>query len=394
MDLIVKLKGMRIHHGLISTCVIAVGLITMPALLCQQDDRESTRSRAMALEQSGQNAEAEQAWSAITKTDPQNAEALAHLGLLEARQEHYETAIGYYRKASAVNPELPGLQMNMGLALFKAAQFPDAIRSFTAELKKRPGDPRLTILLGMAHYGMKDYLVAIPYLQRAAEQDPQSVALRITLAQSCMRSKQYQCALNVCKQILALKSDSADAAMIAGEALDQMGDKAGAVRALRASLEANSRQPDLHFGLGYLLWTENKWPEAANEFQLEIENNPGHLKARIYLSDSWVQQGEFEKALPELEKLVAANGSEPIVHRDLGIIYAHSGRNEDAIREIRMAEQSDPEDLESRARLARLYQLIGKREEVNAELEAARRLPLRSHASLEETIDSIESPAP
>jgi hypothetical protein len=59
-----------------------------------------------------------------------------------------------------------------------------------------------------------------------------------------------------------------------------------------------------------------------------------------------------------------------------------------------MAEQSDPEDLESRTRLARLYQLIGKREEVNAELETARRLPLRSHASLEETIDSIESPAP
>jgi tetratricopeptide (TPR) repeat protein len=348
----------------------------------------------MALEQSGRNDEAEQAWTAITKMDPQNAEALAHLGLLEARQGHYETAIGYYRKASAIDQELPGLQMNLGLALFKAAQFPDAIRSFSSELKKRPDDPRLTILLGMAHYGMKDYLVAIPYLQRAAEQDPQSVALRITLARSCLWSKQYQCALNMCKQILALKSDSGDAAILAAEALDQMGDKAGAVQALRTSLEASPKQPDLHFGLGYLLWTENKWPEAANEFQLELQTNPEHLTARIYLADSWVQQNEFEKALPELEKLVPGSELEPLLHRDLGIIYAHSGRNEDAIRELRMAEQSDPEDLESRTRLARLYQLIGKREEVNAELVMPRRLPLRSHASLEETIDSIESPAP
>ena len=389
-----KLKGMRIHHGLISACAIVVGLIAMPALLSQKEDRESTRSRAMALEQSGQNAEAEQVWTAITKTDPQNVEALAHLGLLDARQEHYETAIGYYRKASAIDPELPGLQINLGLALFKAAQFPDAIKSFSSELKKRPGDPRLTILLGMAHYGMKDYLVAIPYLQRAAELDPQSVALRITLAHSCLWSKQYQCALNVCKQILALKSDSADAAMLAAEALDQIGDKAGAVQALRTSLVASPKQPDLHFGLGYLLWTENKWPAAANEFQLEIENNPEHLKARLYLADSWVQQHEFQKALPELEKLVAANESEPIVHRDLGIIYAHSGRNEDAIRELRIAEQYDPEDLESRTRLAKLYQLVAKREEVNAEPVTAWRLPLRSHASLEETIDSVESPAP
>ena len=81
-------------------------------------------------------------------------------------------AIDYYRRALAINPDLPGLQMNLGLALFKAAQFPDAIKSFASEIRKHPGDQRLTILLGMAHYGMKDYLVAIPYLKRATEQRP------------------------------------------------------------------------------------------------------------------------------------------------------------------------------------------------------------------------------
>ncbi len=82
----------------------------------------------MTLEQEGRNAEAEQAWLAIVDGDPQNAEALAHLGLLEARQEHYEKAIDYDQRAMAINPDLPGLQMNLGLTLFKAAQFPDAIR--------------------------------------------------------------------------------------------------------------------------------------------------------------------------------------------------------------------------------------------------------------------------
>ena len=55
---------------------------------------------------------------------------------------------------------------------------------------------------------------------------------------------------------------------------------------------------------------------------MELENNPEHLKARIYLADTQVQQSEFAEALPELEKLVADNQSEPLVHRDLGIIYA------------------------------------------------------------------------
>ena len=98
---------------------------------------------------------------------------------LKFAQEHYESAIDYYRQAIAINPNLPGLQMNLGLALFKVAQFPEAIKSFSSEIRKHPGDLRLTILLGMAHYGMKDYLVAIPYLKRATERDPQNVPLRI-----------------------------------------------------------------------------------------------------------------------------------------------------------------------------------------------------------------------
>ena len=56
-------------------------------------------------------------------------------------------------------------------------------------------------------------------------------------------SKQYQCVLNVCKGVLALKSDSAEADMLPGEALEQMGDSAGAAKALRAGIVANPAQP-------------------------------------------------------------------------------------------------------------------------------------------------------
>ena len=373
---------------------VAIALTLLPVLTAQEQDRAQIRSNAMALEQQGQNAEAEQIWSDIAKANPGDAEALAHLGLLEARQERFESAIEDYRKAIAIKPNLPGLQMNLGLALFKVAQFPEAIKSFSSEIRKHPGDPRLTILLGMAHYGMKDYLVAIPYLKRATEGDLQSVPLRLALAHSCMRGKQYQCVLKVHKEMVALKLASAEADMLAGEALDQLGDSAGAIKELRAAVAADPNQPNVHFGLGYLLWTGHNWGEAAKEFQLELQNDPGHPKASIYLADSWVEQSESAKALPELEKLVASNKSEPTVHLDLGIIYGQSGRTDDAIRELRIAEQIDPEDLRFHIQIAKLYESIGKREEANSELERARRLPLRGRAPLEELIDALESPTP
>ena len=376
------------------TCLVAVALMATSFLMAQEQDRAQIRLKAMALEQKGQNSEAEEIWGTIAKADARDAEALAHLGLLEARQEHYETAIDYYRRAVAINSDLPGLQMNLGLALFKVAQFPDAIKCFSSEIKRHPGGLRLTILLGMAHFGMKDYLVAIPYLQRATERDPRNLTLYTALVQSCLGSKQYQCVVKVQQQLLALKEEFAQVDILAGEALDQMQQSAAALKQFRAAVLANPKEPNVHFGLGYLLWTQGTWEEAANEFDLELQNDPQNVNARIYLADSWVQLNEFAKALPGLENLNARDKSYPLVHRDLGIIYANASRFEDAIRELWMALDSDPGDAELHLQAAKMYRSLGRTDQANAEADRARRLPPPRHPSLQEMIDSIENPAP
>jgi tetratricopeptide (TPR) repeat protein len=319
------------------------------------------RQNALTLEQQGKNAEAEQAWQSIAGSDSQNAEAFGHLGLIQARQERYDDAIANYRKALALNPALPGLQMNLGLALFKTKDFKDSIKPFTTELNKHPGDQRLTILLGMAHYGMGDYLVAIPYLRKAAEGDPQSLTLRLALAHSCLWSKQNQCVLDVYKQILALNAESSEADMLAGEALDEKGDTSGAAEHFRAAARSNPKEPNVHFGLGYLLWAQNHYPEAAIEFQAELDNDPQHLQARAYLGDSYVHLNDFAKAQQELEKAVTTDPSFALVHLDLGIVYGEQGINEKAIVELQKAIELDPKDVGPHWRLARLYQSMGQK---------------------------------
>lgn len=372
---------------------MAAVLVASPFLNAQEQDRAQIRLNAISLERQGRNAEAEELWSAIAKSDEHNAEAYAHLGLLEQRQEHLETAIDNYRRAASIDSNLPGLQMNLGLALFKAAQFPDAIKSFTAEIKKHPGDLRLTILLGMAHFGMKDYLLAIPYLMRATERDPQNFALRTTLAQSCLWSKQYTCVVKVQQQLLSLNEESAQVDILAAEALDQMQRSDAAMKALQAASLANPMEPHLHFALGYLLWAQNKWEDAAREFDLELQADAHNQLADIYRVNSWVQRNDTAKALPQLEALNTREQSNPMVHVDLAIIYANSGRTEDAGREIGMAIALDPGNADLHLQAAKLYQSIGRSVQANAETEMARKLPPPSHPSLQELMESVETPA-
>lgn len=372
----------------------ALWVVTFGASVLSAQD--GSIQHALTLEQQGQNTEAEQAWQSIARSNPHNAEAFAHLGLVEARQGRYSNAIANYRRALAINPALPGLQMNLGLALFKNKDFKESIKPFTAELKKHPDDERLTILLGMAHYGMGDYFVAIPYLRKAAEKDPQSLPLRLALAHSCLWSKQNQCVLDVYKQILALNAESAEADMLAGEALDETGDTPGATEQFRAAVRSNPKEPNVHFGLGYLLWTQKQFPEAAKEFQAELDNDPQHVQARAYLGDSYVQLNEYAKALPELEKAVAANSSFALVHLDLGIVYGEENRKDQAISELQKAIDLDPTDVAPHWRLAKLYQSMGRKEDAKAEFAKASAMNKESlqasHALYEKLLEAQRAP--
>ena len=215
-------------------CLIWTMMLAMVAGHCVGQTAappDQQRQAALALEQQGENVEAEAAWRTYLKAHPSSSEAYAHLGLLEARQGHYKEAVPLYRKALALDSRIPGLRLNLGLALFKAGEMKDALQEFIPLLKRAPQSSpdrqRLAILIGMCYYGLEDYAQAAPYLKEAAARDPQNLPLRLALAHSCLWSKQYQCVLDTYHEILMLNAESAEADMLAGEALDELKDSSG-----------------------------------------------------------------------------------------------------------------------------------------------------------------------
>jgi len=333
---------------------------------------------AYALERQGKSAEAEAAWRALSLAHPADPDPYAHLGLLESRQERYSEAISNYRKALALRPSMPGLRTNLALAYFKAGEYKDALLLLKPLLKAQPAGSeeaqRLTILVGMSHYGLGEFAAATPYLKQASIHDAHNLALLLTLAHSCLLTRQYACVLESYHQLIALDANSAEAHMLAGEALDEMKDTQGAVREFRAAVEANPKEFNAHFGLGYLLWTLGQTEEAAREFQAELGNTPDHGLAMLYLADALMQLNRQDEALPLLEKSVKFNPENAMGHLDLGIVYTEDGRKEEALRELLQAEALKPEDVSAHYRLGRLYRAMGKTAESNAELAKSKTL--------------------
>jgi tetratricopeptide (TPR) repeat protein len=346
----------------------------------------NSRDTAFALEQQGSYTEAEAAWHSILSSQPANAEAYAHLGFLEARQEHYKQAVPFYRKALALDAAMPGLRLNLGLALFKGGELNEAIQTFTPLLKSQPATSaeaqKVTALLGIAHYGLGEYAAARPYLKTAAANDASNLQFRLMLAHSCLSLAQYQCVLDVYHEILTLNAESAEADMLAGEALDELHDHDGAIQQFRAAVKADPKEPTVHFGLGYLLWTQSKYEEAAGEFQAELVNVPDNAEAMAFLADAKMQLNDRDSALPLLEEAVRIDPRAERAHLDLGILYADAGRREDALREFKVAARLVPNDVSVHWRLARLYQAMGKKDEAKVEFDKTNSLHKATDATV------------
>jgi len=84
-------------------------------------------------------------------------------------------------KGHGVDPAMPRLRYNLGLAYFKAGEYKDAIPQLRPLLKAQPPassdeTQRVSLLLGMSHYGLGEFAAATPYLSgrggRCAESHP------------------------------------------------------------------------------------------------------------------------------------------------------------------------------------------------------------------------------
>jgi tetratricopeptide (TPR) repeat protein len=361
----------------------------------QPSARESQRQSALAFEEEGKVAEAEAGWRSLLSGQTNDAEAYAHLGLLEARQEHYKDAIVLYRKALSLNPKMPGLRLNLGLSYFKAGDLPGALQTFEpllqSEPKSSPEALRMVTLIGLAHYGMGEYAAAVPYLKQATAADPGNLPFRLSLAQSCLRTKQYQCVLDVYREILTLNAESAEADMLAGEAYDELKNDAGAIAEFQAAVKAGPNTPDVHFGYGYLLWRVLKFDEAEKAFRAELANNPEHPLALAYLGDTEVRLNRSGEAVPYLEHAVRVQPSIAIAHLDLGVIYEGQGRRDDAVRELKTAERLSPGDPSIHWRLGRFYESIGRKTEAKAEFDKTRNMQQAKARSLREQMRQVEA---
>jgi tetratricopeptide (TPR) repeat protein len=331
---------------------------------------------------------AEQTWRALIGQAPQDYRLWTSLGVTLSHQERYPDAITAYQKALTIQPKDPQTELNLGIAYFKAGKLPQAIPPLERAAATLGTNPQIETLLGMSLFGTGKYLDAARYLEEASAADPDNLGLQQVLAQSYLYGKQYDKAQSEFERMLIRDPDSPNVHMLLGEAYDANGQLKQAI----AEFEAAARKgnlPNLHFGLGYLLWKDSKYDQAEAEFRTELSSDPRNYQALAYLGDTLMKRGDEEEASRLLRKSIAIHDGIWLTHFHLGVLAQKQKRYEDAVAELQRASALDASRAEPHYRLAQVLKATGKSDAAKLELEKVAKL--HQHKD-EDLIQKISGP--
>jgi tetratricopeptide (TPR) repeat protein len=132
-----------------------------------------------------------------------------------------------------------------------------------------------------------------------------------------------------------------------------------------------------HTVLGTSLINERRVAAALEHFRAAVAADSNSLKARLNLAEAYSRDSQWEKALATAREGVRVAPNDPLAHRALGALLGRNHQPEEALKELQIAKQMDPNNSQNDVLLGLQYAgMFGHLDDAVAALqEAARQDP-------------------
>ena len=232
-----------------------------------------------------------------------------------------------------------------------------AEQEFLALSKETPADASVWFGLGEAKRLKGDLDGArAQYLQALGEQKDYLPA-RYELADVGLMSQRFQEALQQANEILKARPDDNRAKLLRARSMLATGNLSAARDELNAMAKSSPRDLEVQFVLGLVAVNEQKYAEARAIFtKLEATGDP---RAIIGVSEAYLAEKQFQKAVEILQEAVKKTPDSPLIHEQFAKAVALAGRYDLAVAEYQSLISEDPNSVWKRLRLADVYTLKG-----------------------------------
>ena len=282
---------------------------------------------------------------------------------------------------------LAGSQLNLGVRLADAGQFPAAIDALYKALELRPDYAKAHFNLAIALETTGDFPGAIRHLRDAVRLEPEHSEAQFNLGHALLSSGRRNEAVPCYAEAVRLRPDFTEAHLNLGHALLSIGDPTRAAEHFRQTIRLDPALFDARYQLGNANMLAGRIDLAIENYRQAVALRPEQAQLRFNLGVALVSQNQtragcdqFRKAIDiEQDYVVALNG----LARGLATLpEVASHEAEEALAAARRAaELTDRSNVAVLDTLAAALAAVGDFPQAIGTIEAALRLAEGSSAS-------------
>ena len=231
-------------------------------------------------------------------------------GLTYFYLEQYDKALRSLKKAEKSKVYRSHIPYYVAQIYFAEKKF-DEVIAYSKPLLKEPSVKKkreLTLLIGQSYFEKKNYVTALPYLERYAEiTEKMSKETFYQIGYLQYQSGKYQKAIENFKEVSTDKSELGQNALyLLGDCHLKIDEKNNARNAFAAASRldfSSSTKQDANWNYAKLSYEMKYDTEAMAVFQKIPKGDQKYLEAQDYLSKMFLNTRDYTKALAVLEKI-------------------------------------------------------------------------------------------
>src|SRR5215469_8170607 len=298
---------------------------------------------------------------------------------------NYRDALKTLERIKAQSPNTPGLNRELGIVYYRLGDPANAISVLRQALIEAPDDHEAQQLLGMSYFQLGKPAEAIPLLEKIKAVMPAgNVDVAYVLGMCYLQSKDYEKARNSLAAMYSVSPESPAAYLFTARLLFRQGFDSAAEEHARKAASLDPRLPLVHFVLGEIALFRAHLQQAREEFEQEIQLNPGYAAAYDRLADAYMREGDLSKPEALLKRSILLDPNSTGSYILLGKFQLKVKDYTQAVIYLEKASRMDPGNFIPHHLLGEAYRNMGKLADAERKLKTADEIQSSQHPKIQE----------
>jgi Flp pilus assembly protein TadD len=348
------------------------------------EDPPAAFARGQKLLESGDPAGAAEVFERMVAGGIEHPAVRSNLGAAYSQLGRFDEAIEQQRKALELSGGNATVRLNLAVALRKAGRIPDAAEEAAMVVAGDPDHRRAVLLLADCYLRMGRSGKVVELLDPLAGRAIDDEAVAYLLGTALMRQGELERAQRVIDGIL--RRETPQAHLLMATMAVAAGDCPRALAELDRAHALGPPLPTQGFLRGHCLMEESQWEGAMRAFEDEIELDPNHFEAQLFLGSLLHEESRSEEALAHFERAERLRPGHVSVRFGRGCALAALGRDAEALPLLEDVVTRQPGNLRAHVQLAGVYFRLGRPEDAAREREEVQELIAEGQARAAATV--------